>query len=242
MQPWAECRLRAKARALAAVQTDRVKVLLVDDEVRLAAALGRGLGAHGFAVDVVHEGPAALEACLSGRYDTVVLDIMLPGMSGYEVLRRLRARDDHTPVLMLSAKDGEHDLGDALDLGADDYLVKPFSYVVLVARLKALQRRGRTQATTTVTVGLLQLDTARRTVTHDGEPVKLSRREFQLLHQLMRADGAVVSKLELLERVFALDPDSHPNVVEVYVGYLRRKLGRDQIVTVRGEGYRLSIQ
>jgi DNA-binding response OmpR family regulator len=227
---------------LTAVQTDRVKVLLVDDEVRLAAALGRGLGAQGFAVDVVHEGPAALEACLTGHYDTVVLDIMLPGMSGYEVLRRLRARDDHTPVLMLSAKDGEHDLADALDLGADDYLVKPFSYVVLVARLKALQRRGRTQATTTVTVGPLQLDTARHTVTRDDEPVELSPREFQLLHQLMRADGAVVSKLDLLESVFALDPDSHPNVVEVYVGYLRRKLGRDRIVTVRGEGYRLSTR
>src|SRR5258707_431464 len=142
-------------------ETAAVKVLLVDDEVRMVKALARGLSAQGFLVDVVHTGDAALEASANTTYDVLVLDIMLPGLSGYEVLKQLRARDDQTPVLVLSAKDGEYDLADALDLGADDYLVKPFSYVVLVARLQALLRRGRTQAPSTVVVDDLVLDTAR---------------------------------------------------------------------------------
>jgi DNA-binding response OmpR family regulator len=140
---------------------------------------------------------------------------------------------------MLSAKDGEYDVADALELGADDYLVKPFSYVVLVARLRALERRGREQASSTLTRGELVLDTARRTVTSAGAAVDLTPREFELLEHLLRRDGRVVSKLELLERVFHADPDRHPNVVEVYVGYLRRKLGRAAVVTVRGGGYRM---
>jgi two-component system OmpR family response regulator len=216
-----------------------VKVLLVDDEVRTVVALARGLVADGFTVDVVHDGNAALEACAAHGYDAVVLDIMLPGVSGYEVLKRLRATDTHTPVLMLSAKDGEYDLADAFDLGADDYLVKPFAYVVLVARLRALQRRGRAQASSTLVRGDLSLDASRHLVHRGEQEVDLSPREFRLLEHLMRADGAVVSKLDLLERVFDANPDTHPNVVEVYVGYLRRKLGRDAVVTVRGGGYRL---
>jgi DNA-binding response OmpR family regulator len=216
-----------------------VKVLLVDDEVRMVTALSRGLVADGFTVDAVHDGVSALKASSGSGYDAIVLDIMLPGLSGYEVLKRLRSRDDHTPVLMLSAKDGDYDLADALDLGADDYLIKPFSYVVLVARLHALARRGREQATSTVVVGEVALDSAKRTVHHWGEQVDLTPREFRLLEHLMRADGAVVSKLDLLERVFDADPDTHPNVVEVYVGYLRRKLGRDTVITVRGGGYRM---
>jgi DNA-binding response OmpR family regulator len=217
-----------------------VKVLLVDDEVRMVTALSRGLTADGFAVDVVHDGASALSASAAGAYDAIVLDIMLPGLSGYEVLKRLRGRDEQTPVLVLSAKDGDYDLADALDLGADDYLVKPFSYIVLVARLRALARRGREQAATTVVVGELALDSARRTVHLRGAEVELTGREFRLLERLMRADGAVVSKVELLERVFDADPDTHPNIVEVYVGYLRRKLGRDTVVTVRGGGYRMA--
>jgi DNA-binding response OmpR family regulator len=216
-----------------------MKVLLVDDEVRMIAALGRGLAADGFTVETAHDGPSGLELSLTAAYDAVVLDIMLPGLSGYEVLKRLRAAGNHTPVLMLSAKDGEYDLADAFELGADDYLVKPFSYVVLVARLHALERRGREQASSTLSHGRLVLDSARRTVVSAGKAVDLTPREFDLLEHLLRRDGRVVSKLELLERVFHADPDRHPNVVEVYVGYLRRKLGRDAVVTVRGGGYRL---
>jgi DNA-binding response OmpR family regulator len=216
-----------------------MKVLLVDDETRMVAALGRGLAADGFIVATAHDGPSALALCADAEFDAVVLDIMLPGLSGYDVLKQLRARDNQTPVLMLSAKDGEYDLADALELGADDYLVKPFSYVVLVARLRALDRRGRQQASSTLTAGELVLDRARRLVTVSGAPVELTPREFDLLEHLLRRGGKVVSKLELLERVFHADPDGPPNVVEVYVGYLRRKLGRDAVITVRGGGYRV---
>ena len=216
-----------------------MRVLLVDDEVRAVTALARGLTAEGMTADVVHDGVSALARVAAHRYDAMVLDIMLPGLSGYEVLKRLRRTDPELPVLVLSAKDGEHDLGDALDLGADDYLVKPYSYVVLVARLRALLRRAREQQATTTTVGELVLDTAARTVLRAGEPVELSPREFALLEALVRRRGRAVGKSELLERVFQADPDTSPNVVEVYVGYLRRKLGREAVVTVRGGGYRV---
>jgi two-component system OmpR family response regulator len=220
-------------------KTGRVRVLLVDDDRSITGVLGRGLEADGFAVETLGDGRAALDRLARSSFDAVVLDIMLPVLSGYEVLKRLRAVGDQTPVLMLSAKDGEYDLADAFDLGADDYLVKPFSYVVLVARLRALERRGREQLTSTLTVGTLALDRASQVVTKDGQPVELTPREFQLLEHLMRNAKVVVSKLDLLERVFDADPDTHPNVVEVYVGYLRRKLGRDAVVTVRGGGYRM---
>ncbi|MBC7680066.1 MAG: response regulator transcription factor [Pseudorhodobacter sp.] len=216
-----------------------MRVLLVDDEVRAVAALARGLTAEGMTADVVHDGAAALARVAAHHYDAMVLDIMLPGLSGYEVLKRLRRTDPELPVLVLSAKDGEHDLGDALDLGADDYLVKPYSYVVLVARLRALLRRAREQQATTTTVGDLAIDTAARTVLRAGVPVELSPREFALLAALVRRRGRPVSKSELLERVFEADPDTSANVVEVYVGYLRRKLGREAVVTVRGGGYRV---
>ncbi len=216
-----------------------MRVLLVDDEVRAVAALARGLTAEGMTADVVHDGAAALARVAAHHYDAMVLDIMLPGLSGYEVLKRLRRTDPELPVLVLSAKDGEHDLGDALDLGADDYLVKPYSYVVLVARLRALLRRAREQQASTTTVGDLAIDTAARTVLRAGVPVELSPREFALLAALVRRRGRPVSKSELLERVFEADPDTSANVVEVYVGYLRRKLGREAVVTVRGGGYRV---
>ena len=214
-------------------------MLLVDDDRSITGVLGRGLEADGFAVETLGDGRAALDRLARSSFDAVVLDIMLPVLSGYEVLKRLRAVGDQTPVLMLSAKDGEYDLADAFDLGADDYLVKPFPYVVLVARLRALERRGREQLTSTLTVGTLALDRASQVVTKDGQQVELTPREFQLLEHLMRNAKVVVSKLDLLERVFDADPDTHPNVVEVYVGYLRRKLGRDAVVTVRGGGYRM---
>ncbi|MEW2383908.1 response regulator transcription factor [Micromonospora sp. NPDC047707] len=217
-----------------------MRLLVVEDEARLASALQRGLQAEGFVVDVAATGPAGLEAARHGEYDAMVLDVMLPGLSGYEVVRRLRAERRWLPVLMLSAKDGEYDQADGLDCGADDYLTKPFSYVVLLARLRALLRRGAPERPTVLTVGDLRLDPARRRVTRDGAEVALTAREFALLDYLMRRPGLVVSKTELLDHVWDAGVDTAPNAVEVYVGYLRRKLGRERLETVRGAGYRLT--
>jgi two-component system OmpR family response regulator len=216
-----------------------VRLLVVDDEPRLTAALARGLGADGFAVDVASDGETALRLAATVGYDAMLLDLMMPRLSGYDVLRRLRAKEDWTPVLVLSAKDGEFDLADALDLGADDYLVKPYSYVVLLARLRALLRRGRDARPAVLTAAGVALDPATREVTVEGEVVELTPKEFALLEYLLSRAGAAVSKSELLEHVFDVGADGGPNLVEVYVGYLRRKLGREVIVTVRGGGYRI---
>ena len=170
----------------------------------------------------------------------MILDVMLPGLSGYEVVRRLRAEQHWLPVLMLSAKDGEYDQADGLDCGADDYLTKPFSYVVLLARLRALLRRGAPERPTVLTVGDLRLDPARRRVTRADAEVALTAREFALLEYLMRRPGEVISKTELLDHVWDASLETAPNAVEVYVGYLRRKIGRDRLETVRGAGYRLA--
>lgn len=217
-----------------------VRLLVVEDETRLAAALRRGLSAEGFAVDVAATGPAGLDAARHGEYDAMILDVMLPGLSGYEVVRRLRAEQRWLPVLMLSAKDGEYDQADGLDCGADDYLIKPFSYVVLLARLRALLRRGAPRRPTVLTVGDLRLDPARRRVTRADAEVVLTSREYALLDYLMRRPGEVVSKTELLDHVWDASVDTAPNAVEVYVGYLRRKIGRERLETVRGAGYRLA--
>ncbi|MGW5670007.1 response regulator transcription factor [Micromonospora sp. NPDC003776] len=217
-----------------------MRLLVVEDESRLAAALRRGLQAEGFAVDVESTGPAGLDAARHGEYDAMILDVMLPGLSGYEVVRRLRAEERWLPVLMLSAKDGEYDQADGLDCGADDYLTKPFSYVVLLARLRALLRRGAPQRPTVLAVGDLRLDPARRRVTRADAEVTLTAREYALLDYLMRRAGEVVSKTELLDHVWDASLDTAPNAVEVYVGYLRRKIGRDRLETVRGAGYRLA--
>jgi DNA-binding response OmpR family regulator len=216
-----------------------VRVLVVEDEARLATALQRGLHAEGFAVDIAETGPAGLEAARHGEYDAMILDVMLPGLSGYRVVRALRAEGHWLPVLMLSAKDGEHDQADGLDCGADDYLTKPFSYVVLLARLRALLRRGAAPRPAVLTVGDLVLDPARRRVTLDGSDVALTTREYGLLQDLMRRAGDVVSKTELLDHVWDANEETAPNAVEVYVGYLRRKVGRERLETVRGVGYRL---
>ncbi|GAA0741766.1 response regulator transcription factor [Dactylosporangium roseum] len=207
--------------------------------MRMAHALQRGLQAEGFAVDVAGDGPTGLELARHGGYDAVILDIMLPGLSGYRVVQALRAEKNWVPVLMLSAKDGEYDQADGLDCGADDYLTKPFSYVVLVARLRALLRRGAPERPSVLTVGELTLDPARRRVTSAGTEIVLTAREYALLEYLMRRPGQVVSKTELLDHVWDASIDTAPNAVEVYVGYLRRKLGRDALETVRGAGYRL---
>jgi len=221
-----------------------VRVLLVEDEVRLAENVRRGLAAEGFVVDVVHDGTEGLFQGQVNDYDVVVLDIMLPGLNGYEVCRRLRAGGVWSPVLMLTAKDGEYDQADALDLGADDYLTKPFSFLVLVARLRALIRRGAPARPTVLQAGDLTLDPARRTVRRDGAEIVLTPREFGVLHFLMRHRGDVVSKSAILESVWDAHYEGDANVVEVYVGYLRRKIdqpfGRHAIETVRGMGYRLA--
>jgi DNA-binding response OmpR family regulator len=216
-----------------------MRVLVVEDEVRLATALQRGLQAEGFAVDVALDGPTGLELARHGEYDAMILDVMLPGLSGYRVVRALRAEEHWLPVLMLSAKDGEHDQADGLDCGADDYLTKPFSYVILLARLRALLRRGAPQRPVVLTAGDLSLDPARRRVTVAGAEVPLTTREYGLLRYLMRRAGDVVSKTELLDHVWDASEETAPNAVEVYIGYLRRKLGRDVLETVRGAGYRL---
>jgi two-component system OmpR family response regulator len=221
-----------------------VRVLLVEDEEPLARLVRQGLGADGFAVDVVSSGTDGLWAATETVYDVVVLDIMLPGLNGYEVCRGLRARGVWTPVLMLTAKDGEFDQADALDLGADDYLTKPFSFVVLVARLRALIRRGAPERPVTLTAGDLSLDPARQRVTRGEVRIRLTPREFAVLHYLMRHCGEVVSRTQILQGVWDAEYDGDSNVVEVYIGYLRRKIdqpfGRATIETIRGAGYRLA--
>src|SRR4051794_10737432 len=218
--------------------------LLVEDEGRLGENVRRGLAAEGFVVDVVHDGTEGLFNAEINTYDVVVLDIMLPGLNGYEVCRRLRAAGVWIPVLMLTAKDGEYDQADALDLGADDYLTKPFSFLVLVARLRALIRRGAPVRPTVLEAGDLTLDPAGRIVHRGRQEISLTPREFGLLHFLMRHRGDVVSKPDILESVWDANYDGDDNVVEVYVGYLRRKIdqpfGRHAIETVRGAGYRLA--
>jgi DNA-binding response OmpR family regulator len=216
-----------------------MRLLVVEDEARLATALQRGLQAEGFAVDVAADGPSGLELARHGGYDAMVLDVMLPGLSGYRVVRALRAESNWLPVLMLSAKDGEYDQADGLDCGADDYLTKPFSYVVLLARLRALLRRGAPERPSVFSVGELTMDPARRRVTYAGTEISLTGREYALLEYLMRRPGEVVSKTELLDHVWDASVETAPNAVEVYVGYLRRKIGRDLLETVRGAGYRL---
>jgi len=216
-----------------------VRLLVVEDELRLGAALRRGLTAEGFLVDVATDGPTGLERARHGEYDAVVLDVMLPGMSGYNVVRTLRAEANWVPVMMLSAKDGEYDQADGLDYGADDYLTKPFSFVVLLARLRALVRRTLPARPSVLKARDLTLDPATHEVERAGTPVALTPREYALLEYFLRHPDRVVSKIELLDNVWDAAQDTDPNAVEVYIGYLRRKVGRDVLRTVRGAGYRL---
>jgi two-component system OmpR family response regulator len=216
-----------------------MRLLVVEDETRFAHALRRGLIADGFTVEVAGDGTSGLELARDGEFDAVLLDVMLPGLSGYDLVRTLRAEQNWVPVMMLSAKDGEHDEADGLDYGADDYLTKPFSYVVLLARLRALLRRPPVARPAVLRAGDVVLDPAERRVTVADEPVTLTPREYGLLEYLLRHAGRVVTKTEVLDHVWDMAADVNPNAVEVYVGYLRRKLGRDLVETVRGAGYRL---
>ena len=220
-----------------------VRVLLVDDEVHLAESIGRGLTAEGFSVEMVHDGLDGLWHARERSYGAIVLDILLPGMNGYEVCRTLRAEGNWTPILMLTAKDGEYDEAEALDTGADDFLSKPFSFVVLLARLRALLRRGATPRPAVLAAGDLQLDPASRRCTRGGVEIELTRREHALLEYLMRSPGVAHSKQDILDHVWDFVRGLESNLVEVYVGYLRKKIdgpfGRNAIQTVRGHGYRL---
>ena len=220
-----------------------MRVLLVEDEPRLAEMVRVGLVSEGFVVEVGADGADGLWRGTEGEFDVIVLDIMLPKLNGYDVLRILRARDVWTPVLMLTAKDGEYDQADAFDLGADDYLTKPFSFVVLTARLRALQRRGAPERPSVLTAGDLSLDPARRRAARGDTVLTLTPREYGVLEFLLRNKGTVLSKAQILAAVWDAHYDGDDNIVEVYVGYLRRKIdtpfGRQAIETVRGMGYRL---
>lgn len=226
--------------------TPEARVLIVEDEEALAAGVARGLTDDGFAVDVVHDGLSGLERARSDDIDVVVLDIMLPGMNGYKVCRTLRDEGVGTPILMLTAKDGEYDEAEALDTGADDFLSKPFSYVVLVARIRALLRRSADGRGQPLVIGDLKLDPLSRTCWRGETRVELTTREYELLETLMRRPGQVFDKQDLLDKVWGEDFEGDPNVVEVYIGYLRKKLdrpfGRNDIRTVRGIGYRIGSE
>lgn len=221
-----------------------MRLLIVEDETRLASALQRGLTAEGFTVDLAHTGPEGLRLAEETAYDLVLLDIMLPGLSGYRIIEALRGAENWVPILMLTAKDGEYDEADALDLGADDYLTKPFSFVVLLARIRALLRRGVQPRPAILSVDDLVLDPAAHTVRRGDSPIELTPREFSLLEFLMRRAGDAVGKADILHHVWDANYDGDANVVEVYVGYLRRKIdtpfGRQSVQTVRGAGYRLT--
>lgn len=219
------------------------RVLVVDDEPSILDAVSRGLRAEGMAVDTAPDGIDGLWKATSQAYDLILLDVMLPGLSGYEVLKRVRAAEVWTPVLMLTAKDGEYDVADALDLGADDYLVKPFSFVVLVARVRALQRRGVRARPVQLAAGDLVVDPASRTCRRGQDDIALTPREFSVLTFLMSHPDEVMTKTEILNSVWDENYEGDSNIVEVYIGYLRRKIdapyGRYAIETVRGIGYRL---
>ena len=221
-----------------------MRVLVVDDEVGLATSIARALRAEGYDADVVHNGLDAVWQAQEVDYAAIILDIMLPGKNGFRVCRELREAGCTTPILMLTAKDGEHDEAEALDTGADDFLSKPFSFVVLVARIRALLRRSADGRAQPLVIGDLVLDPLARTCRRGDTDISLTTREYELLEALMRKPGQVVAKQDLLERVWGEDFEGDPNVVEVYVGYLRRKIdrpfGRNDIETVRGVGYRIA--
>lgn len=220
-----------------------MRVLVVDDEVDLSESLRRGLTNEGFVVDVANDGVTGAWLAQENPYDVIVLDLMLPGKNGYTILKEIRAAKNWTPVLMLTAKDGEYDEADAFDLGADDYLTKPFSFMVLVARLRALMRRGAPERPVNITVGSLELDPTRHKVTRGDTVIELTAKEYVILQYLMQNADTVVSKLQIMDNAWDAAFEGSENIVEVYVGYLRKKIdipfGLNTLQTVRGMGYRL---
>ena len=220
-----------------------MRILVVEDEKRLAAGIKRGLELEGFLVDVAFDGSEGLWMAQEGAYAAIVLDIMLPGLNGYKVCAQLREAGNWTPILMLTAKTGEFDHAEALDTGADDFLTKPFSYVVLVAHLRALLRRGTRERPSVLAAGDLRLDPAQHRSWRGDVEIALTPREFSLLEFLRRRAGDVVSKSEILDHVWDFAFEGDPNIVEVYIGYLRKKVDvpfqRNAIETLRLMGYRL---
>ncbi len=220
-----------------------MRVLVVEDEPHLAEGIRAGLLADGFAVDIALTGTDGLWLAREQPYDVIVLDLMLPGVNGFVVCRTLREEANWTPILVLTAKDGEWDEVESLDTGADDYLTKPFSHAVLVARLRALMRRGARERPVVLSAGDLRLDPAARRTWRAETELFLTSRELSLLELLLRRRGEVLSKREILAHVWDFDFDGDPNIVEVYVGRLRDKVdrpfGRTAIATLRGAGYRL---
>jgi two-component system, OmpR family, response regulator len=216
-----------------------MRILLVDDEERFATAVRQGLEAEGLAVDLAHDGNEGLWMARSNDYDAIVLDILLPGLNGYRICAELRDGGNWMPILMLTALDEDLDEAEALDTGADDYLSKPFSFVVLVARLRALLRRGATPRPAVLQVGDLRLDPAAHRCWRAGQEVELTTKQFALLECFMRHPGQVLSKTALREHVWDYAFADSSNIIEVYVGQLRKKLGVARIQTIRGAGYRL---
>jgi DNA-binding response OmpR family regulator len=221
--------------------TGRVRVLVVEDEVRLALGLRKGLEGEGFAVDVAHDGGEGLWYARENAYDVILLDVMLPVLNGHRVCEQLRDEGIWTPVLMLTAMEGELDQIQGLDAGADDYVVKPFSFDVVLARIRSLVRRGAAERPVKLTCGDLVLDPAARTVVRDGTSIDLTAREFSLLEFLMRHPGRVMSKSQIMENVWNFEFEGDSNIVEVYVARVRRKVdrpfGTSDITTHRGTGY-----
>jgi two-component system, OmpR family, response regulator len=220
-----------------------MRVLIVEDDLRMGAAIRRGLQAEGVVADVATRGEDALWMAAATEFDAVVLDLMLPGIDGFETCQRLREDGVWAPIIMLTARDAIEDRVEGLDRGADDYLVKPFSLVELLARLRALARRGRAERPPALEVGDLRMDPATQQVWRGDEEIRLSRKEFVLLETFMRRPGEILSKFQLLEWAWDYDYENRSNVVEVYVRYLREKIdrpfGKESIETVRGAGYRL---
>lgn len=222
-----------------------MKILVVEDEHKIANAVRSGLQQESYAVDVIYDGEEGLNAAIYDEYDLIILDIMLPGKSGLEICRELRAKGNHTPILMLTAKDQNRDVVQGLDAGADDYLIKPFSFEVLLARVRALLRRPHDSLGEVLEADDLKLDTRSKEVTRAGKPIQLSSKEYALLEYLLRNKNKVLSKNNIMGHVWDFDADILPNTVEVFIAYLRAKVdrpfkGQDLIQTVRGFGYKIS--
>ncbi|GHJ98058.1 DNA-binding response regulator [Streptomyces sp. NE5-10] len=223
-----------------------MRILVIEDEERIAASLRRGLTAVGYTVDVAHDGIDGLHMAREHRYAAILLDLMLPGLNGYQVCARLRAEGNNVPVLMLTAKNGEYDEAEGLDTGADDYLAKPFSYVVLEARLRALVRRGGARLSTVLQTGDLLLDPARRACERGTDRITLTPKEFAVLHCLLSRPDEVVPALDVIDEVWSADFTGDPNIVHVYISAVRKKIdipfSRNTIETVRGAGYRVNAR
>ncbi|MFI0420207.1 response regulator transcription factor [Spongiactinospora sp. 9N601] len=219
-----------------------MRILIVEDDLRLAGLIKRGLEAEGFDTELAHDGHTGLRQARQGNHDAIMLDVMLPGLSGHAVCRQLRHDRLDTPILMLTARDGEYDEADGLDEGADDYMTKPFSYVVLAARLRALIRRGGRARPKILRLGEVTVDLTAARCLRAGREITLTAKEFAILEYLAGRSGEAVSKRDILDQVWDIAFEGEPNIVEVYISSIRRKIGRMAIETVRGVGYRLADQ